>query len=663
MIDRFKKSLKFKLLSVLALILALSFTIISLSIFSVQTTILSTMEKDVTQNLKTTAKKSATKFTALEAETAKSLGSMTANAVENLSNKTAAALSEEEKNIKAGMELLVKTNAEVLGNLLNKMTLTFLVEKNYTELRKYSRLASGSDEVIYVMYLEADGTPMPGYLDTVDDRIFEYLEKRPTDEESLVVLEESRKDTSVLVYEKKVEYFGEPQGSIVVCIAKDVVNLQIKELSTRFETVRADNSAEISNTLKMESDHVLATIKQSLKTVISENKTSINETGSLLHNSTAKAATKTATLIAWTGILCCIGALVLVGFFLSRMFIKPVTKISEGLKDIAQGEGDLTKRLEITSTDEVGELGRWFNTFITRIHDIITDLSGSAGQLGNSSKTLTGLAGLMTENAGNASEKTDRISANASALSSSMTTVAGAMEDASANINMVAAAAEEMTATINEISNNTGQARSITDEAVTHVNSASDQVKDLGAAAQAIEKVVESITDISEQVNLLSLNATIEAARAGEAGKGFAVVANEIKDLAGQTAKATNEIKAQVAGIQNSTDGTIEVIQSISSVVSDVDTIVSTIASAVEEQSATTREIAANVSQVSESIGNVNDNINQGSSAILEISGEIEQLGQTSRDISSKSSDVNDNAEELALLSQQQNKVVGKFKI
>ncbi|MCG8687753.1 MAG: methyl-accepting chemotaxis protein [Desulfobacterales bacterium] len=663
MIRIIRKSIKFKLLSVLALILAVSFTIISLSIVSVQNTVLSEMETRVNTNLADTAQKTQAQFIALESLVKGSLEQMTATAVKNLSDQTGQALSEEETQIRSEMELLVKNNAQILAGLLKKITLTFLVEENYSELRKYSRLASGSDEVVYVMYLDAKGSPIPGYLDTVDDRIFEYLEKRPTEDESIVVLEESKKDPTVLIYEQKVEYFGETRGSIIVCIAKDRVNEQLKNLSQRFASIRTKNSTDTGETLNSETGAVLTAIGDSLKTVTTENKTATSQTAGLLRSSIVAATAKTGSMVVWAGVLCCIGALVLIGFFLGRMFIRPVILISEGLKDIAQGEGDLTKRLDIVTTDEVGELGNWFNTFIIRIHDIIKDLSQSSGKLDSSSNTLAELAQQMNENAQQASLKTKEVTTKATVINADMAKVTGTMEDASANINMVAAAAEQMTSTINEISANTSNARAITDDAVTHVKSASTQVQDLGNAAKQIEKVVESITDISEQVNLLSLNATIEAARAGEAGKGFAVVANEIKDLAAQTASSTQEIKGRVADIQNSTGGTIEMIDSISTVVNEVDSIVSTIASAVEEQSATTKEIADNVGQVSQFIGDVNSTIVESSTEISGISDEIKSLGSTSDDISSQSVDVSQNAKELEALAGEQNQVVGKFKI
>jgi len=247
--NRFKRSLMFKLLLVLSLILTISFTIVSLSVFRVQSSVLTTMSQKVNNKLSTTDQDAQARFTTLEDIVAQSFSGITINAVKSLSDETAEALLLEEQQIKSDMELLVKTNGEILSNLLKEITLTFLVEENYSELRKHSRLASESDAVVYVMYLDAEGVPMPGYLDTMDNRIIDYLEKQPGEKDFQAVLVESRKDPNVIVYEKDVDYIGEVQGSIVVCIALDNVNKQLKALSSRFEAIRLENSTGISQIL------------------------------------------------------------------------------------------------------------------------------------------------------------------------------------------------------------------------------------------------------------------------------------------------------------------------------------------------------------------------------------------------------------------------------
>ena len=348
-------------------------------------------------------------------------------------------------------------------------------------------------------------------------------------------------------------------------------------------------------------------------------------------------------------------------YLIAGSMARPINNVVAGLKDAAEGEGDLTKRLEVKSKDEVGELARWFNLFVERMHNIVKDVAQNAGQLSTSSVNLSGIARQMTEGAEKASVKTNSVAGSSEQMSQNMTSVAAAMEQAATNIQIVSAAAEEMTATINEIASNSEKGRTITSDAVTQTEQASRQVGKLGQAAVEIGKVIETITDISEQVNLLALNATIEAARAGDAGKGFAVVANEIKELAKQTAAATGEIKQKVESIQTSTDGTISQINSISQVVNDVNEIVSTIATAVEEQSATTREIAENVSQAASGITEVNQNVAQSNSVIAKISAEISDVNHTSDEISNSSAQVSMSADELATYADTLNTLVGKF--
>jgi len=353
----------------------------------------------------------------------------------------------------------------------------------------------------------------------------------------------------------------------------------------------------------------------------------------------------------------------LLNVLLSRSISGTLSRLTALVKDLAAGEGDLTVRLDLNSKDEIGELAGWFNAFIEKIHAIIKEVAGNAGHLDNSSSELSGIADHLAGGAEQTSAKANTVAVASEEMSANMGSVAAAMEEAATNINMVSTAAEEMTATINEISQNAENARGITGEAVTQADACSDQVASLGNAAQEIGKVVETITEISEQVNLLALNATIEAARAGEAGKGFAVVANEIKELAKQTADATMEIKAKVVSIQTSTDGTVVGIESISKVVNDVNNIVATIATAVEEQSVTTRDIAGNVSQASLGIGEVNKNVSQSSTVSDDIAREIAEVNQASGEMSGSSTQVNHSAQELSNLAEQLNGMVGKFRV
>ncbi len=370
-----------------------------------------------------------------------------------------------------------------------------------------------------------------------------------------------------------------------------------------------------------------------------------------------------ATLLAILGVIGILATLILIVRYVARRISTPLNRLVHAMKDISKGEGDLTIRLDTKSSNELGQLAHWFNQFIEKIQIVICDIAENGKTLNKSAHGLSNISGVMSEGVEKTSAKADEVSSASETMSQNMNSVAAAMEEATMNIGMVASATEEMTSTINEIAQNAENARSITNEAVSQSENASVQVSKLGTAAEEIGNVVETITEISQKVNLLALNATIEAARAGEAGRGFAVVANEIKDLAQQTAGATTEIEIKVKGIQSSTNSTVTEIEKISDVVNRVNEIVSTISAAIEEQSATTKEIASNVNNVSSGISDINENAAQSNTVASQIAQEIAEVTLAAEDISGRSREVNDSAEDLSKLSGSLNDIVSRFKI
>lgn len=370
--------------------------------------------------------------------------------------------------------------------------------------------------------------------------------------------------------------------------------------------------------------------------------------------------------IQWGIIVLCVGLLaciILPIFFSARSVTGPINRTVLMLRDIAEGEGDLTKRLEIIKKDKIGELASWFNTFLEKLQKMIQKIAENSTCIDRASNEFADISGELSSRASDTSQRADNVSVSAEEMSSNLNNVAAAMEESSTNASMVATAAEEMTATINEISHNAERARSISDQAFQQAGQASGQMDELGHAATGIGKVVETITEISAQVNLLALNATIEAARAGEAGKGFAVVANEIKELAKQTSDATLEIKEKIENIQSSTDGTIQIIDEISRVIKNSNDIVSSIATAVEEQSAATKEIANNIAQASEGIQEVNQNVNQSSTVATEITNDITMVNQSFSEIANSSDQMKIKAEDLKNMAEELNTIVESFKV
>jgi len=291
------------------------------------------------------------------------------------------------------------------------------------------------------------------------------------------------------------------------------------------------------------------------------------------------------------------GALLLIGFYYlcQRIIARPLHVVVSQLKDMSEGEGDLTQRLVVRSQDEIGELAHWFNLFVEKIQDTVRAIGDNIQSLAGSSEELTAISQQMSSN----SEET----------AAQANVVSAASEQVSKNVQTVASATEEMSASIKEIAKNTSEAARVAKEAVEVAGKTNQTISKLGASSAEIGNVIKVITSIAEQTNLLALNATIEAARAGEAGKGFAVVANEVKELAKQTGDATEDISQKIGAIQQDTQGAVAAIQKIGAIINQVNDIANTIASAVEEQSVTTNEMSRNVTEAAKGSNEIVANI------------------------------------------------------
>jgi methyl-accepting chemotaxis protein len=340
----------------------------------------------------------------------------------------------------------------------------------------------------------------------------------------------------------------------------------------------------------------------------------------LVDRSVAQASAK-ATSVEVTVVATLVAATVLltaIGWTLVRTVRRALYALRDRMADIAEGEGDLTARLDDQASDETGEVALAVNKFIVRVQDLIRQMSGAADTLEGSVQTLSAM--------------TAQMSANADETSSQAAAVTHSAEDVSRNVSTLSAGSEQMSASIREISMNASEAAQVATTAVGIASTARDTVAQLAAASTEIGNVVKLITSIAEQTNLLALNATIEAARAGESGKGFAVVAGEVKELAQETAKATDDITQRVTAIQAGTNAAVEAISTISDIVARISDFSTTIASAVEEQTATTNEMSRSVTEAADSATQIATNITDvsaGASSTSEAATEASRTTQT----------------------------------
>ncbi|WP_433613869.1 methyl-accepting chemotaxis protein [Dactylosporangium sp. CA-139114] len=343
------------------------------------------------------------------------------------------------------------------------------------------------------------------------------------------------------------------------------------------------------------------------------------------HQAAAARANRTQRLANTVGVIA-LALSILLAVALSLSVIRPLRALHDRLADIAEGEGDLTKRLTVSGHDEFSAVSREFNTFVDKIAATVRAISGSAATVAVASERLT--------------DTSRRIMASAQETSAQSGLIVAAADEVSGNVHTVATGAEQMSASIQQIADTAAEAARVGGQTTELTQSAFDLIGRLSGSSAQIGDVVKVITDIAGQTNLLALNATIEAARAGEAGKGFAVVANEVKELAQETGRATGDIAAKVASIQADTTAATEAINRIVEVTGRLGDYQTTIAAAVEEQTATTDEMSRNIAQaaagsadIAANIAGISDAARVTTDGVHDTRTAVEELSDMSREL------------------------------
>ena len=332
----------------------------------------------------------------------------------------------------------------------------------------------------------------------------------------------------------------------------------------------------------------ITSMEASLSGLVNDELTSAKTAAASVHATYVSSRTE-VMIVLIAGLAVALG----IGLLVARSIVSGLNRVRVVAEALQQG--DLTRTAGLTSTDEVGRMGAALDAAIVQLRELIGGIDESSGSLASAAEQMAATS--------------TQISATAEETAAQAGVVSAAADQVSRNVQTVAAGAEQMGASIQEIARNATKSTEVARQAVTAAENTSTTVNRLGESSHQIGNVIKLITTIAEQTNLLALNATIEAARAGEAGKGFAVVAGEVKDLARETGRATEEIARLVEAIQTDTSGAVTAIGQISGIIGSINDFAMTIAAAVEEQTTTTGEISRNVAEAATGAGEIAANI------------------------------------------------------
>ncbi|HKJ97331.1 MAG TPA: methyl-accepting chemotaxis protein [Desulfotignum sp.] len=336
----------------------------------------------------------------------------------------------------------------------------------------------------------------------------------------------------------------------------------------------------------------------------------------------------------------------LIGALIIAVMNRQLMTHMKGMADLARAvaEGNFQHTFSYKAQDAIRDTVTSMNDMVAGLAAMVRDLNAGVDTLSGASGELNRISEDMGTGADTSVARVNSVASAAEQMSMNMDSVAAAMEEAATNVKTVSEGTRDMQTSLDRVAENSGKTRDITVKAVDRARLTSERVQKLDRAAEEIDKVTDTIASISSQTNLLALNATIEAARAGDAGKGFAVVANEIKDLASQTAGATEEIAENIREIKEQIQGAVTEIQDISAIINDINQFVGENAQAIASQSDTTRAMTQNIGQVSAGIQEVNENVAQSSQVSGQVASEISDVLTAAENIRSLSDNVKQKA-------------------
>ncbi len=579
-------------------------------------------------------------------QVSESVKSTEENANKALSTFISGSIQAEMKQTSASLQESLAETGGALADLLAAVAVDPIIAKKFSTLVSYVKVASKNERVVFAIYYRPDGTPFTRYINRSSERVKELLQKgqgrTPVDKLLQAAL---APDSEVQVFERKVAYEGQALGSIKLGVCARSINQRISEMKSRSESLVNNSGQEVNRILGKEAEALSGKLKRNFDLVIQQHQASASSASETIAKTASGLLGLQATLMTLAGIL----FLASLSAYLIARVLRPIYRLGDTMQDIAEGEGDLTRRIDESGNDELSQVAKSFNIFIDRIHHILVQARESTNQIASASESMATVVHHNQENVEIQRSETQQVA-------TAMTEMATTVRDIASSADSAANAARDA----NRGAQGGKQAMSDTVTAIdrlsVEVQRASGVIHELEQDGVNIGSVLGVIKDIAEQTNLLALNAAIEAARAGEQGRGFAVVADEVRTLASRTQESTQEIQGIIEGLQNRTLNAVSVMDSGLEITGQTVTKAKQAGDALDQ-------IVSAVSMITQMNAQIATAADQHTVGAEEIDRSVVHISRLSDETAVGTKKTADESQNLARLGEELRALVGQFKL